>query len=1109
MATDSSSVGSKTSVKFGNSAETVEDLVPLPEGEKEQSLDTGIDAETFNPPSKADADVTAVVDLGRNDNEIVQYGSKGDNSEAKEIEKESLAEQDSDIPNYESKWVNDGVTVLNKIVQDIVGVDDNSVSQDCEEHSENEQGAITGYDFKKHIFSGWIGVDRSGESVGRLNVLYCNELAGTVLVDQPLETVELPNGFVALGFNIEVMEIIGGIRNHDAKEGAFEFEKLDIVNTDGKKQVDISELVKTEKIQSDITILKNNFDEYQLISEEFDSVFYEKNYGDFYDTELDPICHFLAEGSKALYKPNASFDIHTYLYRHIDVEAAGCNPFFHYLKFGRDEKRRYDYAEMLYSEYRECDKKIMADNFDAEFYWYTNPDMIGNEKVVEHYVTHGWREGRDPSPEFDTNYYLEYHPDVKASGMNPYFHYLKYGKKEGRHAIRSRRVFAASAKPSFSGIPGYGEETSDIVTSVAVMVKNEFDIIQSFTSHLLSLFDNVVFIDHNSKDGTLEFIESLSDNDDRVSVFHLEEESYIQALTMNFIVRELDIFKHSDWVFLLDCDEFLPYKNRAELDRELNSCDAHGVLHYFWKNLIPCNYWDYEAKIDSATKFLVPDEPSIFGKIAFKTDLLKNSEAIWIAQGNHSLLSHKDGEPLQHHEAAEPLYHLPIRSINQLALKLNQGVVSYLKIGSKRNGLEGIHWFKILSNLEQSVLSPGLLNRLIVEYGDNSNWTPISNEQLLNTGYQKSSLPIAFDPIVTSARPANNIAGLILQTGASLAANEETDGSPSVVNRLEIQDHSRLVRAVGDNGCEFAELPFTNVQQRCINHHTDTKFLAEFIKPSYWSIDNLTPSAWAGHIPFLFCLVSMMAPRRFAELGSHYGASFFAYCQASARMGYKTEPVAIDCWEGDDHTGSYESDVFEQFKHIFSKYDHFARYKRMFFQEAVSCFDEKSVDLLHIDGLHTYEAVKEDYDTWLYTLSDTGVIIFHDINVHEREFGVWQFWSELKKVHPTMEFMHSHGLGVAYVGSENNHPIMRLIEIFNSDLTSREFLQHHFETISQDKITLAVNEYALADKEGGDRKIAELNHEIGLLNQRVTSLTALNEDYANLIVCQKSSREFA
>ena len=135
---------------------------------------------------------------------------------------------------------------------------------------------------------------------------------------------------------------------------------------------------------------------------------------------------------------------------------------------------------------------------------------------------------------------------------------------------------------------------------------------------------------------------------------------------------------------------------------------------------------------------MVPDEPSIFGKIAFKTEVLNKSESIWIAQGNHSLLSQKDGEPLQHHEASEPLYHLPIRSINQLALKLNQGVVSYLKIGSNRNSLEGIHWFKILSNLEQSILSPGLLNRLVVEYGDNNNWTPISNTQLLNSGYKLS-----------------------------------------------------------------------------------------------------------------------------------------------------------------------------------------------------------------------------------------------------------------------------------------------------------------------------------------------------------------------------------
>jgi hypothetical protein len=79
--------------------------------------------------------------------------------------------------------------------------------------------------------------------------------------------------------------------------------------------------------------------------------------------------------------------------------------------------------------------------------------------------------------------------------------------------------------------------------------------------------------------------------------------------------------------------------------------------------------------------------------------------------------------------------------------------------------------------------------------------------------------------------------------------------------------------------------------------------------------------------------------------------------------------------------------------------------------------------MLHIDGLHTYEAVKNDFYTWLPLLKDDCIVLFHDINVREREFGVWMFWQELKELpdYTTVETLNGHGLGILIRGQKYQH----------------------------------------------------------------------------------------
>lgn len=174
------------------------------------------------------------------------------------------------------------------------------------------------------------------------------------------------------------------------------------------------------------------------------------------------------------------------------------------------------------------------------------------------------------------------------------------------------------------------------------------------------------------------------------------------------------------------------------------------------------------------------------------------------------------------------------------------------------------------------------------------------------------------------------------------------------------------------------------------------------------------PYSWVGHIPFVTELLPQLRPKVFVELGTHSGNSYLAVCQAIQTNHLDTQAFAVDTWQGDPHAEFYGDDVYETLNRYHqAHYSEFSKLLRMTFDEALAHFEDGSVDLLHIDGLHTYEAVKHDFESWLPKLSENAVVLFHDTCVKERDFGVWKLWEELQAQYPyTYNFTHSHGLGV-------------------------------------------------------------------------------------------------
>jgi len=171
--------------------------------------------------------------------------------------------------------------------------------------------------------------------------------------------------------------------------------------------------------------------------------------------------------------------------------------------------------------------------------------------------------------------------------------------------------------------------------------------------------------------------------------------------------------------------------------------------------------------------------------------------------------------------------------------------------------------------------------------------------------------------------------------------------------------------------------------------------------------------AWTNHIHFAYDLVAVMKPALLVELGVDRGESYFAFCQAAAENQTGTRCFGIDTWRGDQHAGGYDETTFAQVtEHNRDNYESFSTLLRSNFDGALTQFADASIDVLHLDGLHTETAVRHDVESWLPKLRSGGILLLHDVRVRSKDFGVWKIWAELQRQCRSWTFEDGPGLGV-------------------------------------------------------------------------------------------------
>ena len=198
--------------------------------------------------------------------------------------------------------------------------------------------------------------------------------------------------------------------------------------------------------------------------------------------------------------------------------------------------------------------------FDVAWYKANNcnaPDFSCDP--FEHYLEFSNVEKINPSPDFDTKYYLQNHR--VPQGMNALVHYELYGADLGFRPLPLERTLPKSPVVTI-GIPVYNGEKEILRTLKSIQR-------QTYANWRL------LIVDDGSDDDTLALIRSYATEDNRINV--IAGGRYGASVQRNRILRGFE----GDWLIWLDSgDTLLPLCLENRLDYILNIGKLSASLPY-------------------------------------------------------------------------------------------------------------------------------------------------------------------------------------------------------------------------------------------------------------------------------------------------------------------------------------------------------------------------------------------------------------------------------------------------------------------------------------------------------------------------------------------------
>jgi O-methyltransferase len=158
----------------------------------------------------------------------------------------------------------------------------------------------------------------------------------------------------------------------------------------------------------------------------------------------------------------------------------------------------------------------------------------------------------------------------------------------------------------------------------------------------------------------------------------------------------------------------------------------------------------------------------------------------------------------------------------------------------------------------------------------------------------------------------------------------------------------------------------------------------------------------------LVAVVAERTPRTIVEIGTSKGGTFYTWCQVAAPDALL---VSIDLPDGPYGEGYEESDIPRL--RSFAQPDQELRFLRVDSHlestraELIELLGGREIDYLMIDGDHTYDGVRRDFEMYAPLVGDGGLVAFHDILPHPEfwDCAVDRFWRRISRRYEHEEFL--------------------------------------------------------------------------------------------------------